>query len=204
MNVLALVAGGMAVLATVQSSPMPEPPQLPDFPRVLVSLTVERFPVEARNFEYASRAAREDGPVNTEAETQYGFRYYYGPEETEEGCSVAFFEISVVLTMTYPEWTNYGDAASSSRRHWDEMIARLVEHENNHALIAVYSADRIRREVEAAPAVDDCDMLQDTTAAAMAAGAERFRSWQNDYDAATHNGDQQAGFELDAFLAARD
>ena len=77
-------------------------------------------------------------------ESQVKYRFHWVRKGGE--CSVDKVTVNIHITYTYPKLART-PAASDTRQWWDEMTARLVEHELIHGKIALNGAIELDREL---------------------------------------------------------
>jgi len=199
-----ILTGLTGILTAAQPSGIPEAPDLPERPGIIVIVGVDSYSVDGRRFRHAVEAIEAARPYSPPSETQFGINYGYGAAEVEAGCLATGLELTVTLDQVYPRWSGYGEASGMSQRRWDELLQQRRDHETGHARLAVHAAELIHADLGDLGVQPDCDQLQSRVDGALRAALSRLNRWQNRYDSATGNGDRQSGFDIDDYIASLD
>ena len=89
--------------------------------------------------------------------------------------------------ITLPKWKEYGQATDAQKKAWDDMIADLKKHEEEHAAIAYRGANKLVKALTGLPATLAAQKVADASAAT--------QSDQDDFDstAKTDHGKKDFG-----------
>jgi hypothetical protein len=69
---------------------------------------------------------------------------------TEDGKNYTA-EVHGEFFMTLPEWSGYAKATTAQKAAWDEMVAKLRKHENEHVQIAYRNAQKLVKKLTNLP-----------------------------------------------------
>lgn len=192
-RVISGVCAGL--LAGAAADARQELPDLPAFDQIPVTVQLDFYEVEGRSRRELEISLRDSGPVGMDAETHYLIAPGFSYEQTETGCEMFGFNVSIDITITYPRFVRYDSASRSMRRDWDERLDVLEDHENGHARLAVLGAYRMREAVRAIPTDQSCEDFSAQAQATIRSHQRDIAGLQRSYDRATNHGRQQASYD---------
>ena len=165
---------------------------------ILSTLAVLAGPVRAQErIDYAIRGTsateligqmRSLGPNSFWAWTQarYDWRYQY--RQSAGLCHIASVDVTETITVTLPRWANREAGKSCLRTEWDNMLARLTEHEMGHVSRWSGTRERIRAALLATPPASSCEATGKAAKEAGNAEIRRTQMLQDAYDRQTNHG----------------
>jgi predicted secreted Zn-dependent protease len=195
--------GGFLAIGTGAMAQIQDTLDLPEVEHVPVEISVTYYDVEGRRYRDVVEAMRFTGPLGYDAETHSSFSYYFETARTSEGCGLSYLEFPLTVEIQYPNWTDYERARRSDREAWDRRMHVLSVHENIHALIAFLGTVETYNDMIRVGTQPDCSTLESRLRDATEQANERLQTWQRDYDSVTEHGQEQQGFDLQAFMSER-
>jgi len=114
------------------------------------------------------------------------WKYFYDTGRSD--CRISSVQTTVRIKFTLPKWTDRSSAPEELRQKWDDYIAALIRHEENHRDIAVEAAAQIEQAIAEIASRATCDELGRASNALARRILDDSRKRQKEYDAQTRHG----------------
>lgn len=100
--------------------------------------------------------------------------------KTQNGqCVPETIEIKVTVSVTLPQLAQYDRLSRSDRQKWDRYYAALVQHETNHARIAITGSKMMQEELRKAGSCDGLDAMGQRLAEQVSAASQTYDTQTN-------------------------
>ena len=126
---------------------------------------IRHYPVSGDS-PYALHASMmQNGPFNEIVQqrvyAEIEWRYQWKFDYTAEGgkCRIKQFVITLLTTITMPQWINSEEAPPAMRALWPKVVTNIRKHEDGHKAIGIEGANVLARRLKALPPFDNCDAL---------------------------------------------
>ena len=124
---------------------------------------------------------------NWDGFTDWKVTWRFQTSREEDGCRVANFRPSAVVTTTLPRWTPPPGVALEVRQAWQHYFVALVQHETVHARYAYAAVEEMSRKVPALPTMP-CDQLPEKINQLANQIMDDYRRREKEYDQRTDHG----------------
>tara|TARA_R110002073_G_scaffold38717_1_gene110812 strand:- start:2986 stop:3615 length:630 start_codon:yes stop_codon:yes gene_type:complete len=194
------IASGLVICALMAclSGPASARQTAPEFPyveQVPVRVNLVFYDVEGGTSRALEESIRFSGPIGYDAETQVSMSTFWHYEFVGQRCHVATVDISLDITIRYPNWTGFERASRQRRARWERRIAGLEVHENGHAALAFAGALDLHNELILYGQDVDCDSFEDGMQAIADAAQTALRRRHREYDRITQHGVRQNAYD---------
>jgi len=123
--------------------------------------------------------------------TQWRLRWAFEPHNGPDGCEVGAVDVNLNITQVLPSWAPPERADPDLVERWDVYLYALEEHEDYHARLAVQTAQRLQRVLEALPAQPNCTQTRREANRSGDAQVADLRRANHLYDSVTGHGAAQ-------------
>ncbi len=126
---------------------------------------IKHYPVSGNTARELHDSMITDGPFNeivlqrVYAEIEWRYQWKFDYTATAGQCRIKQFNITLLTTITMPQWINADSAPASLRALWPKVVAKIRKHEDGHKAIGIEGANVLARRLKALPAFDSCDAL---------------------------------------------
>lgn len=177
------------VKATTVKQQQPSRGVAPDANVVIEKSAVKYYDVRGRTAHELHTSMVENGPFNeivkqrVYAEIAWDYKWKFDHDERDDGkCRITKFSVTLVTTITMPQWVDSDSAPPEMQALWPSVVAKIRKHEDGHKAIGVEAANVMARRFGALPVYESCDAL----AAAIRSEGERvvaeYRIAQSAFD----------------------
>ena len=126
---------------------------------------IRHYPVYGDSAYTLHLSMMQNGPFNeivqqrvyAEIEWRYQWKFDYNAEGGQ--CRIRQFVITLVTTITMPQWMNAQEAPPAIRVLWPKAVANIRKHEDGHKAIGIEGANVLARRLKALPPFDNCATL---------------------------------------------
>jgi predicted secreted Zn-dependent protease len=123
--------------------------------------------------------------------TRWYVRWRYTYKAVPEGCAIADVSTSTDIAITLPRLSPDTPATEELKRAFSDYVARLREHEDGHAQIAIEISKRIETAIAALPPEPICDRMGQVANDLGQALIKEANNQDFDYDVRTQHGRTQ-------------
>ena len=138
----------------------------PDANVVVEPSGIKQYQVRGRTPHELHASMMENGPFNeivmrrVYAEIAWDYKWKFDYDERDDGkCRIAKFSVTLVTTITMPQWVDSESAPPEMRALWPSVVAKIRRHEDGHKAIGVEGANVMARRFAALPVHESCDAL---------------------------------------------
>jgi predicted secreted Zn-dependent protease len=200
---LLLVIGGSSILWRMATSPtsvqdlqdirgltLREPTPASTDARVVTNFSTQYYQFKASTADEIQDGLFTHGPAANPgvgphpiASTAYVFQVDSSSVETIRSCTLADATVSLDIVYTYPDWVPSGSPDPHLYNQWSTFYARVVEHEETHARIAIECAETLADRMDALGTYPTCTELELAYNDAMDRTFDECETRQADFDA---------------------
>lgn len=126
---------------------------------------IQYYPVYG-NTPYALHLSMlQNGPFNeivqrhVYAEIRWQLKWKFDYVETPEQCRIDQFKVTLVTTITMPQWMDSEQAPAALKARWPGVVGKIRTHEDGHKAIGTEGANVLARRLKSLPAFDNCAAL---------------------------------------------